>query len=264
MINLFPEQRAELTRLALGCPDFPERSLTRELICWLADCVMIETDCAVRRAQTSMVGERALIMLPRGLSAERLDEVALHEITHFLLKHRVAAFFREQGPMDLQSHRVLANRWEMAEESEVFAFLLAFFLPSRLVYVLRDADLVEQSGCTPELVQLRRQRLNGKYIDLREPPEWSAYWRYEVSFWDDDVKPYYRVAHREPQQRAYFIPIAPHETRQWQFRLNADLMALTVAEWQIKYRTFEAGPVQPATMSLQDLWHSLHRRSAAR
>jgi hypothetical protein len=263
----FQEERAEAFLLALGVQGCPGRARMPALLDLLADLLVIEHGCRIRRARYAELPDgRGLIMLPRGLTERQIDEQAFHELSHYLHGHGAAIYFRQWGDMSNPRERALAESWEAMEEREVEDFLLAFLLPSRLVYLMRDdAELAEQSDCSPELVRLRRERLRGKVYELRRPAAWSAYPHFLLTRWNAPHRPALRIRSRNEAGPLYEVPTSPEDADHLQWRLNAELVAFTYDEFATRYRAYRVDPETDAMIPLAELagWAQRLGRGAA-
>ncbi|MCC2670048.1 MAG: hypothetical protein K0Q72_2519, partial [Armatimonadetes bacterium] len=169
-----------------------------------------------------------------------------------LLRHGAAMYFRRHGNMEDPRDQALADAWEEREEREVQDFLLAYLLPSRLVYLeRRDHELAELSGCSEELIQLRRQRLvAGKVVELRQPPHWSAYPHYWVTRWRSPVRPAVRIRARNEAGPLFEVPTSAEDLDDLQWRVNVELIAFTRDEFQAKYARYEVPPEENGMIPL--------------
>ena len=249
----FEEERASAFHLALGIQECPAPEQRGLLIDLLGDLLILEHGCRISRARyVELPGHRGLIMLPRGLTERQLDEAAFHEATHYLLRHGAGMYFRRHGDMDDPRDQALAAAWEEREEREVQNFLLAYVLPSRLMYLERcDHELAEQSGCSVELVQLRRQRLvAGKVLELRQPPQWSAYPHYRVTCWRSPVRPAVRIRALCEGGPLFEIPTHLEDMDDLQWRINVELIAFTREEFVAKYARYEVPPEEDGMIPL--------------
>lgn len=240
-MSWFQEERAEAFRLALGISGFPEREHMALLADFLGELLIIRRDCRIRQAKVFGHQGRALVLLPRGLSERCVEECVFHEAAHYLLAHGMSAVLREHGDIDDPRRHRLAEAWEEREEREVEDFLLAWLLPSQLVQLLRnDADLAEESGCAPALVRRRREQLRGKIHRLTAPPKWSAYPHFLLTRRNSAQRPAIRVRSRQNRAVVYEV-FAAGDLDALQWRVNAELIALTHDEFCEKYRDCRVG-----------------------
>jgi len=251
----FEEERAAAFHLALGIEECPTPEDRGRVIDLLGDLLIIEHGCRIDRARyVEIPGHRGLVLLPRGINERALDESAFHEATHYLLRHGAGWYFRRYGDMDDPRERALADYWEEHEEREVEEFLLAFLIPARLVYMIRDDhDLAELTGCAVSLVQRRRQRLRGKVVELRQPPAWSAYPHFWVSIWKRGGRPSICVGPYQDDGTDYEIPTNAEDLADLQWRINVELICFTLDEFRAKYRRYQGGPAVDGKIPLPEL-----------
>jgi hypothetical protein len=262
----FQEERAEAFLLALGVQGCPGRAQMPALIDLMSDLLVIEHGCRIRQARYwELPGNRGLIMLPRDLPEREIDEQAFHELTHFLHGHGAAVYFRAWGDMSDPRERALAEAWESTEEREVEDFLMAFLLPSRMVYLLRqDEELSEQSGCSLQLVRLRRERLRGKVYELRRPAGWSAYPHYWLTRWNARHRPAIRIRSRNEAGPLFEVPTSLDDADRLQWRMNAELVAFTCDEFTAKYSRYRVEPETDAMIPLSEMAGWLQRMHGKR
>jgi hypothetical protein len=251
----FQEERAEAILLALGVEGCPGRGRMAGLVDLLGELLVIESSYRVKRARCYELADgRGLLLLPRGITEREIDEQAFHELTHFLHGHGAAMFFRTTGDMTNPRERALARAWEAAERRAVEDFLLAFLLPSRMAYLLRnDVELAEQSGCSVELVAMRRERLRGKVYELRRPAAWCAYPHFWLTRWNAPHRPAMRIRSRIEAGPLYEVPISNEDTDRLQWRMNAELIAFTCDEFTSKYSRYRVEPETDAMIPLPQL-----------
>jgi len=257
----FQEERAEAFLLALGVQGCPGRAQMPALIDLLGDLLVVEHACRIRRARyLELSDRRGLIMLPRGLTEREIDEQSFHELAHYLNGHGAAVYFRLWSDMSNPRERARVESWEHAEEREVEDFLLAFLLPSRMVYLLRhDEELAELSGCATELVRLRRERLRGKVYELRRPAGWSAYPHFWLTRWNARHRPAIRIRSRNEAGPLFEVPTCTEEADRLQWRMNAELVAFTCDEFTAKYSRYRVDPETDAMIPLSEMSGWLHR-----
>ena len=264
----YQEERAMAFLLALGVQGCPERHHMAMLIDQLGDLLVIEHGCRVPRAKwTPLPGHRGLILMPRGLTADQVDEDAFHEATHFLLKHGAADALREHADLGCARDREMIRTWEDAEEREVEDFLLAFLLPAEVLsLVRRDRDLLEICCCSPELIRIRKERLGGKHYHLQRAPSWSAWSHYQVAIWDSPSRPAVRIRSNRIDGRTFEVGCPPEELDYNQWRANADLIAFTLEEFEGKYRRYQVGAERSGMIPVGEMgvWAERLRRQVAR
>lgn len=245
----FEEERAAAFHLALGIEDCPTPDDRGHVIDLLGDLLVIEHGCRIPRARyEELPGHRGLIMLPRGLTERQLDTRAFHEATHYLLKHGASQFFRQHG------ESTLAQVWEEREEREVEDFLLAFLIPARLAYLIRsDLDLAELTGCSVQLVQLRRERLRGRVVELTRPPAWCAYPHYVVTRWHSPSNPCLRIRSRRHGGPLYEVASSPDDIHDLTWKVNVELVALTLQEFEARYGSCRVAPEEDALIPLDQI-----------
>ncbi len=262
----FEEDRAALARLAAGFPAWVD-DLGR-LVDWLSPLLIPLTQPGLDRSRLLKLRDgRGLLLLPPRLSCREIDTAALEELAHFLLSHGAGDFFRLHGDMSNPRDRALADRWEEREEAEMRGCLLALLLPAALVGLYRsDGELAEAAGVSIDLVQERRRQLRGRKSFVTQPPPWSAWHAYGVTYWPSGLCPRLRIGARVADGRVFEVPVQPADLPRTRWQVNADLVALNLDEFHLKYAAAECAPSEGADLTLTELYawaEKLFGKSAA-
>lgn len=250
----YHEERAALARLASGIVEWVAD--LGAFVDWLGPLLVHATDPRLQKGRLLRVGDgRGLLILPRRLSCLAIDEAALEEVIHFLLRHGAGDFFRLNGDMGNPEERALAEAWEQREEAEMRACLLAILMPAFLAVTYRsDHELAEAAGVSVELAAERRLSLRQRRFFLDYAPAWSAWHTYSVTFFPSGLCPRLRVKARIANGRVFEVPVPVGEKERTRFQINADLLALSVDEFHVKYRAAECPPAENADLSLQETY----------
>lgn len=222
-MNLWIEERAEACRLALGVAGYPRAADTWRLLEWLAGAVSVVTSedayCLHLPDGSGIIG------LPS--TDDRLGEQALHELAHYLCGAGLAAYLR---PHSEESPRLarLSRMADAKEEALCAEFVLAWLLPGRL---LSDGSAEEESQVELALIARRRERLRGRYVLLTAPPVWSASQTLALTREDPPA-----VLRLRGTRVEYAVPLGALDADAVTLQVQADLIALTDAEFAAKYR----------------------------
>jgi hypothetical protein len=219
-----------------GCPGTERLGALADL---LGDLLVIQRGGLQSKAYRLADG-RVVVRLPPKLTCHELDEDAFHELSHMFLGHGLAARLRAEGEFER------AAAAERTEEREVEDFLLAFLLPSPVVYLTkRDMDLAEASGCSLELVRLRKERLAGKVTYFEHPAQWAASPHFDLTRWDAPQSPAIRIRERD-NGSLFEVPTNPDDIEELIWRINAELAVFTYDEFLAKYRRLAVPPERSA------------------
>lgn len=242
----FQEERAQAFLWALGVEGCPGTERLGSLVDLLGDLLVIQRGGAHSRSYRLPDG-RAILRLPPRLTCNELDAHAFHELAHLLHGHGLSARLRAAGEFER------AAAMEATEEREVEDFLLAFLLPSPVVYLVkRDQDLCEASGCSLDVVQLRKERMAGKVVYFHHPAQWCAEPHFDLTRWDAPQSPAVRI--RERETNALFeLATNPDDIEELIWRLNAELACFTYDEFRAKYRRHQVPPERSARIPAEEM-----------
>jgi hypothetical protein len=256
-VNEWVEERAAAIRLALRIPGFPEEADLYRLIDWLDGCVVLRWAEVSAGYCVHREDHRGVITLPRRVPDREVDRILAEEIGHYLLTHGMAALLRQMAPEDARILR-LARRWEWRDEVLAREFVQAWHLPSRLVQETPDdEELAFQSRCTLALVEERRGSLQGRVIELSEPPRWCAGRHYRLVQQVAGRRPCLHVLGGGSEQPGFTIDLPAglrdEDLRASAFQVTADLAALTPDEFGIKYEPFRCSGAERVEIDLAEL-----------
>lgn len=257
LMDTWIEERCEAIRLALRIAGFPELADLLRLVDWLGGIVQLRhTRGAGARVIHFKDGTKS-ITLPVRLGERPMCEQLAHEVGHVLLTAGMGSLLRQLAPGDAQVER-LARRCEAQDERRARDFVLAWWLPSRLVERYPDdAELAEHASVTEAMVQLRRRQLGGRVIDItRELPRWSAGQHYHTVVTRMRSRALLQVLRFGSASPAFDLPTTHPACTSDALQVNADLVALTVAEFDRKYDLFRCGDpeLQPVDLAQLQRW----------
>jgi hypothetical protein len=252
-MNRWVEERVEAIRLALRLREFPEDGDLYRLVEWLDGCIILRQAPVPVGMCVHRDDHRAVITLPEGVSGPERDLVLAEELGHYLLTCGMAALLRGMSEDDPKVLRI-ARRWEWRDEALAREFVQAWFLPSQLVQELEDdEELCYRSRCAWEVVRRRRESLGGQVVRLAGPPRWSAARRYRLARQAGAGGAALQVLRWGEETPRYVLPVSEGEAEEAALQVTADLVALTTAEWEIKYGAFRAGPAHRVEIAFADL-----------
>ena len=254
MNDLWIEERAETIRMALRIVEFPDAADLWRLVDWLGANVRIyheEVDAGCCQHHRS---GRHFITLPSELPEQPLTWELAHEIGHALLTAGVAAILRQIDP-DCPRVERLAQRWEAQDERRARDFVLAWFMPYFLVRSIPcDSELAWRAGVTPEMAYQRRQGLGVRGPEFEgRLPKWSAGQEYHCIVQQFGRRVALYVARRASVVPVFDFPTSPRTLDEDALQVNADLVALTSREFELKYADFTAGVAEVRPIDLTSL-----------
>lgn len=251
------EERCEAIRLALRIGEFPELVDLLRLVDWLGAIVQLRhTRGAGARVIHYRDGSKS-ITLPLRLGERPMCEQLAHEVGHVLLTAGMGSLLRQLAPGDAGVER-LARLCEAQDERRARDFVLAWWLPSRLVArYLDDDELAERASVTLEMVQARRRQLGGRVVDItRQLPRWSAGHQYHTVVTRTRSRALLQVLRFGSLVPVFDLPTTNAACSADALQVNADLVALTGAEFDRKYDLFRCSDpeAQPVDLAQLQQW----------
>ncbi|MGV3719834.1 MAG: ImmA/IrrE family metallo-endopeptidase [Actinomycetota bacterium] len=254
------EERAEAIRLALGISGCPNSQDLLRLVDWVGTVRLRwgDTDLA---SCSHRPGGWKVITLPAELAERELTLPLAHEVGHALLSLGAGSMLRQLAPADFRVER-LARRWDAQDERRANDFVLAWLLPSRLVARASWSvwELAELANVSAELVSLRRRQLRGRVVELTTAPRWSAALVYHAVVYHGGAAAL-QVVRRGSIAPVFDFPAwKPHLDRD-ALQVNADLVALTPTEFELKYEAFRCGAPELLAVDFSALRDRAARRA---
>lgn len=247
------EERCEAIRLALRIPEFPEEGDLLRLVDWLGQNVRLRHADVEGGRCVYWSNGAASVTMPQHVHGKPYSWELSHEIGHVLLTVGMASLLRQMDRDDPQVER-LAQRWEAQDERRARDFVLAWWMPSRLVQRFDDDELAMRANVQVEMASMRRQQLQGQVIELPEGlPRWSAAQHYHAVVSAGNHRAALQVLQRGNLQPLFDFPTTPAAYEADALQVNADLVALTLAEFDLKYAEFRISASEPRPIDLQQL-----------
>ncbi|TAL10878.1 MAG: hypothetical protein EPO02_06145 [Nitrospirae bacterium] len=197
---------------------------------------------AARCRHLTVDGARSVITLPSAADDARWTADLLHELGHALFTAGMGSLLR-QGP-DVR-HQRLAALWDLEDEARARRFALAWLLPAALVDQFRrdPEELIHRSGCAEALVAVRLSQVTVGRSGLVDVPAWSAARHYRVLV-QGPPAPALLVTAAAGGAR-YLLPAPVELLPDLALQVQADLVALTAAEWACRHEPDRLLPSQP-------------------
>ncbi|MGV3721836.1 MAG: hypothetical protein ACO1SX_13065 [Actinomycetota bacterium] len=254
MINAWVEERCEAIRLALRIPGFPSEGDLFRLIDWLGANAGLRHSPAGAAGCMHLVGGRKVVVVPQRLNGKPLTWRMAHETGHALLSVGMGSLLRQMADADPRVER-LAAVWDAQDEKRAEDFVLAWFMPSRLVGQFdRDDELAEVAGVTEEMAGRRRRQLGGAVLDLQgKLPRWSAANQYHCVAAQAKRKAALYVVRFGSREPVFDFPAALKTLEDDARQVNADLVALTNEEFERKYEDFRVERAESRLVDLAEL-----------
>lgn len=248
------EERCEAIRLALRIAGFPEERDLLRLVDWLGSNVQLRHAGVAGGACHHWPDGSKSITLPQRLDGKPYSWELSHEIGHVLLSVGMASLLRQLAPECPQVER-LARRTEAQDERRIRDFVLTWWMPSHLVQQYPDDyELAYHANVSVEMAATRRQRLGGKVIDLAgRLPRWSALNHYHCVLLRAPRKVALYVVRRCNPSPVFDFPAEAKALESDAMQINADLVALTQPEFDLKYAEFQCGTPEVRYVNLAEL-----------
>lgn len=249
------EERCETIRLALRIGEFPEVTDLLRLVDWLGANVQLRYTRGAGARVIHFVDGSKSITLPLRLDERPMCERLAHEVGHVLLTAGMGSLLRQLAPGDVGVER-LARLCEAQDERRARDFVRAWWLPSRLVALYPDdEELAERASVTEELVQLRRRQLGGRVVEITgQLPRWSAGNQYHTVVTRTRSRALLQVLRFGSLAPVFDLPTTNPACTSDALQVNADLVALTGAEFDRKYDLFRCSDPETQPVDLAQLW----------
>jgi hypothetical protein len=255
------EERCEAIRLALRIADFPQEGDLLRLVDWMGKNVRLRHADVEGGRCVYWSNGAASVTLPQQMHGKPYTWELSHEIGHVLLTVGMASLLRQMDPESVRVER-LAQRWEAQDERRAQDFVLAWWMPSRLVREFDDYELAFHANVSVEMAVRRRQRLGGQVIELTAGlPRWSAAQHYHAVVSAGTCRAVLQVLRRGSLQPLFDFPTTQAACEVDALQVNADLVALTIPEFDLKYSDFRICASEPRPIDLLQLQRWAQRKA---